>query len=325
VSISQFRRCFPFLKDFAEDEVELLVARYKTRDGSVNYLALSEDISDANVNFEPTIPTSPGVLRKDDATWEHDDVHVIQKLRSMVVERRIRINDLFRDYDRLRKGKCTYCQMRTVFSILKLDGITETDFEEIFQLYKTEDNMVHYARMCDDVDDAFTHKGLEKDPLWRSEMPGRETTETARRNKMAVPASVRDAVDDIEARIRKRVRQRRPLLRDAFQDHDRVRKGHVTRSQFMRVIDSLGFELAEVQLDMLCQVYCDRGNRHEFNYLDFCERCDVPEEHEAVAMHQSTAAFQNHKPSRYFDSEGRIIPRVAGFGGGYGTNSTRPF
>jgi len=323
VSLEQFRRNFPFMKaDFSDVDVELLVQRYKTCDGQVHYQALTDDLNNGIVeNFDAECPQSPGVLRPGSALWEHDSLSALEKLRSIVCARRVRLRELFFDFDRLRKGKCTFSQMRTVFSILKLDGISEEDFDALYDLYKTEDNMVRYMQMCDDVDEAFTPKGLERDPMAVSKMPDRAATQHARRNKMAVTPSVLQAVEDLQDRLAKLVRQRRPLLRAAFQDHDRVRKGHVTRSQCMRVMHSLGFEMKEAEVALLCKVYCDLGNKQEFNYLDFCAAVDDPHRYADTAAtkkfdehscryiaKQSCSASQAVKPSRYFDMEGRIVP-----------------
>ena len=46
-----------------------------------------------------------------------------------------------------------------------------------------------------------------------------------------------------------RVAVRRMLIRNAFQDHDRVRRGLVTKSQFIRVmLTELKFDLTEAEV-----------------------------------------------------------------------------
>lgn len=58
-----------------------------------------------------------------------------------------------------------------------------------------------------------------------------------------------------------------------FKDFDRVGEGHVTRSQFARVMQTLGLmSHDETTIDLLCKRYCDKGmnfsyHRSQFLYL----------------------------------------------------------
>merc|ERR1719453_2586798 len=92
-----------------------------------------------------------------------------------------------------------------------------------------------------------------------------------------------------------------------FQDMDRAHKGVVSRNQFGRVMGMLGLELDQMELALLCGVYCDRGNHNDFNYVDFIKACDPPIEDEEIAMSQMNAPFQDHSPSKYFNGA-RVHP-----------------
>merc|ERR1719313_1547995 len=112
--------------------------------------------------------------------------------------------------------------------------------------------------------------------------------------------------DEAEDKIRARTGMRRIPLRPSFQDFDPIKRGHVTKGQFGRVMHSLGFELDEKTVSILCKAYCDLGNHVDFNYLDFCASCDPPSAHEALAMEQTMQPYVSPRPSKYFNERGRV-------------------
>merc|ERR1719388_284880 len=124
----------------------------------------------------------------------------------------------------------------------------------------------------------------------------------ARRNRMTLSSQQIEAIMRLEDSIRARIHTRRVLVRPAFQHFDPGNTGHITKGQFLRVMDSLGFQLDEHALDLLCYAYCDLGNHTDFNYVDFCASCDPPSEEDGEAMAQENAPFKPHKPSQYFDA-----------------------
>merc|ERR1719390_178123 len=46
VTVEQFWRCFPFIKDLEKEDVELIISRYSTSSGDVHYQQLHDDISE---------------------------------------------------------------------------------------------------------------------------------------------------------------------------------------------------------------------------------------------------------------------------------------
>merc|ERR1719158_1494878 len=120
-----------------------------------------------------------------------------------------------------------------------------------------------------------------------------------------------EAIMLLEEGIRARIYTRRVLVRPDFRHFDPGNTGHLTKGQFLRVMDSLGFQLDENALDLLCYAYCDLGNHTDFNYVDFCSSCDPPNEDENEAMREDNGPYTKKMPSQYFDARGRIQPRSA--------------
>lgn len=308
VTIDQFKRCFPFVKDFEREEVELLIDHYLTDNGLVHFGQLHEDIAEHLTTDPPTFPKSELIKREDPSEWSQQMTGVAERIQARVVARRVRLMEHFQDFDPLRKGYCYPNQVKTIFSVLQIP-IDEKDFEELVSLYTREDGQFCYAAFCMEVDQAFTVNGLERQPLARISMPDASTTMAARRNCMSLLPEQIEAIRQLEAGIRARIQTRRVLVRPAFKHFDPTHTGHITKGQFLRVMDSLGFQLEDHALDLLSYAYCDLGNHTDFNYVDFCNSCDPPNEEEGEAMAQENGPYQKPQPNDYFDARGRIIPQ----------------
>merc|ERR1712167_272806 len=111
-----------------------------------------------------------------------------------------------------------------------------------------------------------------------------------------------EALAKLEEGIRSRIHKRRILVRPEFHFYDSSHRGHVTRRQFARVMDALGFQMDQTALDLLCAAYCDLGNHTDFNYMDFCKSCDPPSEEDGEAMAQENAPYRPQKSSEYLDA-----------------------
>lgn len=69
--------------------------------------------------------------------------------------KRVRIEEFFRDFDKLRKGKVTAPQFKSILSMMNF-SLTEEEFDSLAYKYQTEDNMFNYAAFCDNINLAFT-------------------------------------------------------------------------------------------------------------------------------------------------------------------------
>jgi len=300
VTVEQFCRCFPFLKDLDKEDVILLIERYTTPGGDIHFQQMHNDISEQMSTAPQPCPKSDLVLRPDTNSWSQQQLSAAQKVQAKVVEKRVRLKEHFQDFDPLRKGWCSTGQVKTVLALLKIE-VGAADFDELSAIYTRDDGMFCYAQFSADIDTAFTCKGLESNPLAKIEMPDAGTTLPARRNRMSLTPEEQEIVAVAEEKIRAQTGVRRILLRACFQDFDPIRRGHVTKGQFGRVMHSLGFELDEKTVSILCKAYCDLGNHVDFNYLDFCASCDPPSAHEALAMEQTMQPYEAPKPSKYFN------------------------
>lgn len=305
VTVEQFCRCFPFLKDLDKEDVLLLIDRYSTPNGDIHFQQMHNDISEQMYSGPQNFPRSDLVLKPDTNEWSQQKLSAAQKVQAKVVEKRVRLKEHFQDFDPLSKGFCSVGQVKTVLSLLKID-VSTADFDELAACYTREDGMFCYELFCTHIDEAFTCKGLESNPLAQISMPNSATTMPARRNRMSLTPEEQEVIAMVEDKIRAHTGVRRIPLRSSFQDFDPIRRGHVTKGQFSRVMHSLGFELDENSVAILCKAYCDLGNHVDFNYLDFCASCDPPSAHEKLAIEQTMLPFEPPQPSKYFSERGNI-------------------
>jgi Ca2+-binding EF-hand superfamily protein len=305
VTVEQFCRCFPFLKDLSKDDLLLLIDRYSTPGGDIHFQQMHDDISEQMSSDPPPFPKSDLILRPDNGNWSQKAMTAVQKVQAKVVERRVRLREHFQDFDPLRKGFCSIGQVKSVFSLLKITVDTEV-FDELTACYTHEDGMFCFRDFCHDIDQAFTCANLESNPLVRIDMPSAATTLPARRNCMSLTPFEEEIIASVEDKIRARTGRRGILLRSAFQDFDAGRRDHVTKAQFGRVMHSLGFELDEPSCNVLSKKYCDLGNHIDFNYSDFCKSCDPPTASEALAMEQTMQPHEPVRPSHYFNERGHV-------------------
>lgn len=310
VTKSQFIRGFPFNDRFKPEEIQFIAEAFATEQGDVHYQALHDSLSEINGNKEQPFARSDLVLKQDTTEWSHSRLNPMDKLRSKVVEKRVRLYEHFQDFDALRKGTCTVGQVKSVFTILDLTKvISRDDFEYITNSFCRDDGMFCYRDFCREADKDFTTPGLEKEPLYTIAMPDAITTSPGRRNRMEVRSELkRTAIEALHDRIASKVRKNRILLMPAFKDMDKNRQCHVTVSQFARVLVPLNLGLSDAEVDLLRSVYCDLGNHLDFNYVDFVQRVDPPSDVVLADSAKRSSPRPADAPTKYFSSVGGVRP-----------------
>lgn len=91
----------------------------------------------------------------------------------------MRIEEFFRDFDKLRKGRVTVPQFRSVLSMLNF-ALTAEEFDSLAQKYDQE-GWFNHKDFCATINLAFTKKGIDKDPVATVKPVTKEDTVAARR------------------------------------------------------------------------------------------------------------------------------------------------
>jgi Ca2+-binding EF-hand superfamily protein len=207
----------------------------------------------------------------------NDPNDIEYRIQTEVLMKRVRIGEFFRDYDKLRKGKVTPSQFKVALSILNFK-MTDEEYDTLTQRYKTDDGMVNYAAFVDNIDSAFTIKGIDKKPSVRVVKYTPKTILQMSRKHLEFDKNEIKAMVELMEEYRSAVKVKCLNLKPMFQDFDKTRSGHVTKSQFVRVLNMLSIGLPEHLLSLVLKKYMDKGNADEVNYFDFINDVDKPED-----------------------------------------------
>ena len=116
----------------------------------------------------------------------NDPTDVEDRLQALVVMKRVRINEFFHDFDKLRKGWVTRSQFSAILSTLGFD-LTDEEFSSLADKYKAMDSMVDYRSFCRRINSAFTIEGLEWEPttiVKKADAHDKDATEKARKKML---------------------------------------------------------------------------------------------------------------------------------------------
>jgi len=192
--------------------------------------------------------------------------------------KRIRIEQFFLDFDKLRKGRVTRNQFKSILSQLGFN-LTNEEYDGLCDKYadNSPEKFVLYPAFIASINKAFTTTGIQKAPTTNVPQLNQGDTLLARRKYLNASKSFVD-LESVMDEYRYAVLVRRIMLKPLFQDFDRTKNGHVTKQQFLRVVDSLRITAPEEITQELLRPYMDMGNVDEVNYVDFCEDIDNSKE-----------------------------------------------
>ncbi|KAA0162799.1 hypothetical protein FNF27_08016 [Cafeteria roenbergensis] len=180
-------------------------------------------------------------------------------LAAAALERRVRLRDGV-DFDPLHRGSVTLAQFVRAIAALPFAGVSAAAIEALGRAFPDDrvsasaEPRVDYATVCDRVELAFgAAPGAAKDPTAEPPaygaaaglrtLPGVTAGSVfaeAARPAPQLSAEEEEALDRALRAIRVRVQQRRVELVGVFKDYDRTHEEHVTASQFLRALRTLG-------------------------------------------------------------------------------------
>jgi Ca2+-binding EF-hand superfamily protein len=293
VSKSQFIRTLTTTKLLPKNpEVTELIVRFYT-DGPLgaNYEKFTRDVDQVDMiggivsgpieegyfpvpEVQPQIPQPMTSTRFFDTRQPQarDLLDVELRLRAEVAMKRIRASEFFRDFDVLRKGTVGTGQFRVCLGMLNL-RISDVELEQIIEKYSEPGSLVRYLEFIQFIESA--PESLEKNP--ESRFAGPTSTLPARRKYLEFTRQEAETLEAALQEYQDAIRSRRVHVRPMFKDFDRTNSGHISRTQFTRVLNQAMLFPPEPVLALLIKRYLDKGNMEEVNYRDFCIDVDSPE------------------------------------------------
>ena len=134
---------------------------------------------------------------------------------------------------------------------------------------------IKWMNFCDDVDNVFTKKELEKDPIHRVSQIEKSVFEPVRHSALDFTPEEHAALQELLIGYKDAIATKRLHLKPRFEDFDITTIGYVTKNQFCRILKQ--FDLVpptEHLYNLLLKKYMDRGNLADVNYYEFIRDID---------------------------------------------------
>jgi len=279
---SQFYRSFPRPPDVTEEDVALLVQKYRDpeRAGLLNYLNLHHDMVAIQMRMkdEETSPLPHPTNASDFLTPEPGADSTVQaifdRIRVAVFKNRVRTIEFFKDYDKLRSGVITENQFvcSLTHAIGKEADLKRAEIQKIVEFYRLDDGRVKYKEFCDMMENAFNIPDLEKKPTMQVIRPPEGVLG---RNLAELSGGEEQHICGILNTLGDQVRKRRLMMYQYFKDYDRS-KGYsrvITPTQFGRILHFLSLNVAPVDFKLLCRKFAD-PTTGDINYPAFVQTVD---------------------------------------------------
>lgn len=358
VTVAQFRRCVPFSESLSADAMDLFARQYSDGLGGVYYMAWCRAMDPSLVERDPSA-TGASASKFADGTddgaaaagqWKSGTVsslvcpdsftnpnlsadeliHIFRQQRALY---RLRYEDAFTDYDKLKTGKVTVAQFESVLGRMRL-----------VHFALRPENIATLARVYISDGSGFgnaTYNGAPFGPVveyrafLRDTHPAQATAETA--DGQTVPVNFFDTThapdtyvtgaDDqvraeaLLAQLRALVQTNRICLSPVLRDFDRVRKGiyehrTCTRTRFARGLATQNIMLPPEQLQLLIRKYTvpnpDGSPSSEVNYYLFVQDVDPTQASGAGGSARPRSVLSRGAPSSSSAAAGLVaLPTAA--------------
>lgn len=194
-------------------------------------------------------------------TFTLDDV--IEKIQKIVKQKNIRVGEFMRDFDKLRSGSITETQFLSCLSMMKI-YLTHKESELLINKYRNEEKErdVWWKKFCDDIDEVFVIKELEK----RSDISElSDITKTSfKLNELSLPDQA--VLQEILKEMKAFFEVNRIDPKPAFTNYDHLKRGKVLKPQFKKICHSMKLFLNDGDIDILMKKYGDPIS-NEINYV----------------------------------------------------------
>ena len=273
----------------------LLVKKYmdKGNTNDVNYFEFTNDVDrpedmfgvgrDFNHSYEYFPKSQPtSVARKEIVSNIPDDIEdILARIRSECKERRIRLGEFMRDFDRLRSGDITISQFRIALNMGSLH-FSQREFDLLIETFPGKMlNSVAWREFDESIEAAFTTKNLEKkidEPIGA----GRTQTFYGAPSSQQL-RSHKQVVHEIVTSFKQQLVRERLDPKSFFQTWDKHNHYRVSPKQFRQVLATFNFPLSDSQLESIKKVL---GNdKGEINYGTFLAQCNA--DHGAASAPQT--------------------------------------
>lgn len=336
VTATQFDRCLPFQSTLTPDAMRLFAKKYGDGNGNVYYMAwcraidpsLREEEQAATQGATHTTYITPTAFSGCSSSFKNPNltaeelVHILRKQCSLY---RIRYDDAFADWDKMRRGTVTAEQFESVLGSMPLVqfALTGENVEVLVAAYAQSGVDEGFApprvKQGPTIGSgAFANRPMvvyqaflyDINPLNFKEVAPNGTSvatnyfsSTHKADQFISSAEEQQAADSLLRKIRALVQANRIFLTPVLRDFDRVRKGiyehrTCTHTRFTRALATQSLLLAPEELQLLIRKYTipnpDGTSSGDVDYYSFVQDVDPSQARGGAGDDESTVPRPTH-------------------------------
>ncbi|KAJ3405397.1 hypothetical protein HDU80_001425 [Chytriomyces hyalinus] len=182
---------------------------------------------------------------------------VENKIRAHIWAKRIRLGELFADFDKLRSGFLTRSQFRRCLGGAMETGVplTEGEYNVLIDSYKgigIHEGRIKWHKFVDSIDKVFGAKQLERTPTLYIPAPH----EVVKPVRPPLTPKSESTLKEVMEHLRQYVKHHGSDVKSWFTDFDKYNGGYITENQFRRGIPTN--LLSQEEEDVLLSQYSDQ-------------------------------------------------------------------
>lgn len=262
ITVEQFFRVMVIFKLTLTNEAErrVLLKRYESTYGEqfVNYVNFCYDLEHWDANSQsvarpssshigseiisPTKLQSNSFEESSSRAGPRPVSMLLRYIKVSVKRDRVRLDEYYRDFDKLRHGKISSAQFRAGLNAAGL-VLSNEEMELLGDAYACDEldslgkRWIAWKAFVDDIESIFTVKGLERAP--RHDLTGLQSRGEqfgGTKIEMDLTADQERAVTLTVRSIKQAIDRQRLDIKPAFEDFDRSRQGFISATKFERVL-----------------------------------------------------------------------------------------
>jgi Ca2+-binding EF-hand superfamily protein len=272
VSPKQFRQTLNNLGfTMSDEEMTAVQSIYGTDNNEIKYLEFINDGTPFKT-FEKQMEEL-NMTKKDqyigkERTFvgEREITELMFKLKAQVKKDRIRLREFFQDHDPLRKGHVIKQKFRGVLHTQKI-SLTNEEYENLENYYSvpSDDTKVNYIDFNEAIENIFTYKDLEKNPLKKTQ---EFHAPSILDPKNVLSSQEEEILDECMQRLGWFVRHKRLLIKPFFQDKDKSKSGFVANTRFRSIFDNMKLQITDEEYKIIFKRFQAKAD-DEVNYVEF--------------------------------------------------------
>ncbi|KAL7752995.1 hypothetical protein RI367_001446 [Sorochytrium milnesiophthora] len=284
ITKSQFRQVLSELGLSATEEELRILCKQFVNHGDRNprfcYVPFVNELERSVEDDDGPIPKSSRALSAQTPSsttgagmTEEEIEQFLHRIKAKVKTERIRVLEYLKDYDLLRCGRITRSEFQRALTMLPFQ-ISKSEGAVLQEMYASkapgQANYIDYRRFSDDMDAVFTQKHFEGTPtaeptefkpLWHEHHSDRVKAWSAQDER-----DLSKLMHSVAEGLRRR---RMFFVLRYLEDHDKIHKGTITRSQFRSALSAVGVPVTDLDAALIFRKYALEEYADDIDYLQF--------------------------------------------------------